>query len=59
MPSCQEVTPLLSLAQERSLKLSEKAQLKIHLVMCKRCARFNKNILTLRKTMQQFSNRED
>ena len=59
MPSCQEVTRLLSLAQERSLKLSEKAQLKMHLFMCRRCSRFSKNLLTLRQTMQQFSNRED
>ncbi|WP_096087534.1 zf-HC2 domain-containing protein [Agaribacterium haliotis] len=59
MLSCREVTRLLSLAQERKLNFSERMQLKMHLMMCKRCKSFSGNLNTLRKAMQKFKQRDD
>ncbi|WP_370979669.1 zf-HC2 domain-containing protein [Agaribacterium sp. ZY112] len=59
MLSCKEVTRLLSLAQERPLSLGEKISLKFHLLMCKKCKRFNNNLGSLRAAMTQFKQRKE
>ena len=54
MLSCYKTTQLISLLQERPLALSEHASLRVHLMLCSICRRFNKNNKTLSNAMQEF-----
>ncbi len=47
MLNCQQVTRLLSEAQERKLSMRERAELKMHRMMCSACNNFGKQILTM------------
>ena len=44
---CRQVTRMISESHERSLDIQEKVGLKVHLVMCSRCRRFQQNCETL------------
>jgi hypothetical protein len=57
MPSCYRATQLISLSHERTLMFKEKAALRIHLLMCSACRNFEKNSITLSKTMAEFNKR--
>lgn len=59
MLSCQEVSRLVSLAQERKLRWNERLRLNLHLMMCKHCKSFNTNIKTLRVAMRDFAKKKD
>lgn len=59
MLSCQQVTRLASESQERSLTRGEKVQFKLHLMMCRTCRNFNKNVVNLHHLMQQFKQHKD
>ncbi|MEY3360112.1 MAG: hypothetical protein RI923_1372 [Pseudomonadota bacterium] len=54
MLSCFKATQLISLSHERPLVFSEKAALRIHLLMCSACRNFQKNSMTLHTSMQTF-----
>ena len=54
MLSCKEVTHLLSEAQDRKLKLSEKMQLEMHLAMCAGCQNFRQQMNFLRLACQRY-----
>src|ERR1041385_2860703 len=41
---CKKMVPLMSESMERSLKLSEWVQLRLHLIVCAWCARYLKQI---------------
>jgi hypothetical protein len=47
-PSCREATRLQSLGLDRSLTLRERLGLRIHLLLCKWCRRYGKQIRFLR-----------
>ena len=49
MLRCKEATHLLSEAQDRSLSLSERLQLKMHLAMCTGCRNFKGQMAFLRQ----------
>jgi hypothetical protein len=40
MMSCQQATRLISESQERGLSLTEKMSLKVHVMMCTGCKKF-------------------
>ena len=44
MLSCREITALLSKESLTKLSLKEKIELRLHLMMCKLCARYAKQI---------------
>jgi hypothetical protein len=54
MLSCKEVTLLLSEAQDRPLKLTEKMQLEMHLAMCSGCQNFRQQMKFLRLACQRY-----
>jgi hypothetical protein len=54
MLSCKEVTHLLSEAQDRKLKLTEKMQLEMHLAMCTGCQNFRQQMNFLRQACQRY-----
>lgn len=54
MLTCQQVTHLLSEAQDRELRLKEKLPLKLHLMMCSGCANFRQQLDFLRRACRQY-----
>lgn len=54
MLTCQQVTHLLSEAQDRELRLKEKLPLKLHLMMCSGCASFRQQLDFLRRACRQY-----
>ena len=55
MLTCQQVTRLLSEAQDRKLRLKEKLPLKFHLLMCSGCANFRQQMDFLRQACRCYS----
>ena len=54
MMNCQQVTRLLSDAQERQLSLKERAALKVHTMMCSGCRNFDQQMGTLRELTHEY-----
>ena len=54
MLSCQRATQLLSERLDRPLSLSERAALRIHLMMCRGCSNFGEQMGTIRQLTQQY-----
>lgn len=59
MLSCKQATRLASDARERELSPNEKIQFKLHLMICKACRNFNRNVGGLHKLMQDFAKNKD
>ncbi|MCC6133841.1 MAG: zf-HC2 domain-containing protein [Candidatus Contendobacter sp.] len=55
MLTCQQVTRLLSEAQDRKLRLKEKLPLKLHLLMCAGCDNFHQQMDFLRQASRRYS----
>ncbi|KIP50006.1 zf-HC2 domain-containing protein [Haemophilus influenzae] len=51
---CHQATRMISESHERSLDIQEKVGLKVHLVTCSRCRRFQRNCKTLSMMMKKF-----
>lgn len=54
MLTCQQVTHLLSEAQDRELRLKEKLPLKFHLLMCSGCNNFRRQMDFLRQAVRRY-----
>ncbi len=54
MLRCKEATHLLSEAQDRSLSLSERLQLKMHLAMCTGCRNIKGQMAFLRQACRRY-----
>ena len=52
--TCKETAALLVAREDRALPLNDRVALYFHLLACKACPRFEKQILTLRNSMQQW-----
>ena len=50
--TCQDITRLVSESMDRTLPLTQRLKIRIHLVMCKYCARFEKQMRFLRHVCQ-------
>ncbi|HEX6004796.1 MAG TPA: zf-HC2 domain-containing protein [Burkholderiales bacterium] len=59
IPSCREVSELLSQAQDRPLTLREKFALHVHLPLCEACRNFRSQLPVLRAAMRRYLDRED
>lgn len=55
---CRQATQIISESRERPLALQEKVGLKIHLLTCPHCRRFQRNCQALSEMMRQFNHRE-
>ena len=55
MLTCQQVTRLLSEAQDRELRLKEKLPLKLHLMMCSGCTNFRQQLDFLRRAAREYA----
>lgn len=59
MPSCKEVTRLVSEGLDRELHFGERVALRVHFMMCKGCRNFEDQMARLRQAMQDLSRAED
>ena len=56
---CHQATRMISESHERPLDLQEKVGLKVHLLTCPHCRRFQKNCKSLGIIMRKFRDREN
>jgi hypothetical protein len=54
MLTCKEAAQLLSDSLDRKLPLSQRISLRIHLLMCKLCPRFQKQLQFLKDSLNQY-----
>lgn len=54
MPTCREVHRLVSEGLDRELSLVERTRMRLHLMVCDACTRFNGQMALLRKAMRGF-----
>jgi len=52
MYSCKEVTQMVSESLDHKLPLVQRIGIRIHLMMCKFCSRYRKQLLILREAMR-------
>ena len=57
MINCKEASQLASDEQDRPLSLAEKINAYIHLLICKHCANFNKQLKFMRKATTSANNK--
>lgn len=54
MLSCKDVTQLLSESMDHSLPLGKKIGVRLHLVICKFCERYERQLLLIRETARRL-----
>ena len=59
MYSCKQATELMSLSLDGKLSLYQRVALKVHLLMCKLCSRCWKQMLFIRHTAHECSQRAE
>lgn len=52
-PTCREVHRLVSEGMDRDLSLVERVRMRLHLMVCAACTRFNRQMDLLRRAMRQ------
>ena len=52
MHNCKEVTRMVSESMDRKLPLHQRMGIRVHLLMCKFCSRYRKQLLILREAMR-------
>jgi hypothetical protein len=52
--TCREAAALLIAREDRSLAIPDSIALKLHLLACKACPKFENQILTMRAAMKQW-----
>lgn len=57
--TCKQAHQMLSEGMDRQLSVAERAQLKLHLSMCKSCTNFGQQMQTLRQAMRKMSHGGD
>ncbi len=58
-PTCREVHQLASQSLDRRLNLTERLRMRLHLMVCEACTRFNAQMLLIRRAMQRLSHERD
>jgi len=59
MLSCKDVTRLISESMDHSLPLGKRIGVRLHLLMCKFCARYERQLLLIRETVRSLVATED
>lgn len=54
MLNCRDATKLLSESLEKPLPFSRRLGLKMHLLMCRFCSRFEKQIMFMQKVLRRY-----
>ena len=58
IPSCKEAAALLIANEDRLISLSDRTRVRLHLLACKTCPNFERQLLTMRNAMKQWRNYE-
>jgi Putative zinc-finger len=56
MRTCKEVATLLVAREDRALVWRERLALRLHLLVCKACPRFERQLLGMRNQLQAWRN---
>jgi hypothetical protein len=59
MPSCKEVSRLVSESMDRELPFRQRLSMRLHLLMCSLCSRFRRQIRFLREAAHAFGKGEE
>ena len=59
MLSCKDVTRLLSESMDRSLPLGKRVGVRFHLLICRFCARYERQLLQIRETVRRLVGTEE
>jgi hypothetical protein len=59
MIPCKRAAELMVAREDRALTWGEGAALRVHLLMCKACPRFEKQLLTMRQAMSSWRHYTD
>lgn len=54
MMTCKEAAALMVAREDRHIALGEKVVLRLHLLACKACPKFEKQLLVMRNSMKQW-----
>ena len=54
--TCKQAAALLVAREDRRITLSDTVALRLHLMACKACPRFERQLLTMRNAMRQWRN---
>ena len=57
--TCREAAALLIAREDRALNLPDNVALKLHLLACKACPKFENQVLTMRAAMGKWRNYAD
>jgi len=55
MLNCKNATRLMSESQERSLSITERVSLKLHMMMCSGCNNFNEQMGSIRLMTRSYA----
>ncbi len=58
-PTCKEVHQLTSESLDRELSMIERARVRVHLLVCGACRRFNAQMQLIRRAMRQLDSATD
>ncbi len=56
MMTCKQAAALLVAREDRTIALGDKVGLRLHLLACKACPNFEKQLLAMRKGLSQWRN---
>ena len=59
MPSCKEVTYVVSQGLDRRLGLIERIRVRLHLAICDGCSNFARQMAFLRKAVRRLGSKEE
>jgi hypothetical protein len=59
MLSCNEISQLVSESLDKKLRWHQRLQVRFHLLMCRFCSRFKKQVLFLRDAGRRFLTADD
>jgi len=59
MPSCRDVTRLVSEGLDRELGFGERVALRVHFLMCRGCRTFEDHMAQLRQAVRELARAED
>jgi hypothetical protein len=54
MLSCKDVTLLISESMDTSLPVGQRIGMRLHLLMCKFCSRYERQLLLIRETVRRM-----
>ncbi len=56
VPTCKEAAALLIASEDRLISLPDRVRVRLHLMACKTCPNFERQLLTMRNALQQWRN---